>query len=56
VNIRDFEGCGLSLPSVIKPVIMTVLQAQVAEVLGALDDGTISDLRRAYRDVLGLVA
>lgn len=56
VNIRDFEGCGLSRPSVIKPVIMTILQTQVAEVLGSLDDATVSDLRRVYKDVLGLVA
>lgn len=40
----------------IKPVIMTVLQTQVAEVLGALDEVTVSDLRRVYKDVLGLVA
>lgn len=56
VNIRDFEGCGLSRPSVIKPVIMTVLQTQVEEVLGTLDEATVSDLRRVYKDVLGLVA
>jgi hypothetical protein len=56
VNIRDFEACGLSRPSVIKPVVMTVLQTHVAEVLGTLDEATVSDLRRVYRDVLGLVA
>jgi mRNA interferase MazF len=56
VDIRDFEACGLSRPSVIKPVIMTVLQVQVAEILGELDDRTVSDLKLAYREVLGVVA
>ena len=56
VSIPEFEACGLSRPSVIKPVIMTVLQSQVAEVLGKLDETTLSDLKRVYKGVLGLVA
>jgi hypothetical protein len=46
IGIQDPEACGLSEPSVIKPVIMTVLISQVQRVTGQLDDVTLRELRR----------
>jgi hypothetical protein len=46
IGIRDPEACGLSEPSIIKPVIMTVLISQVQRVTGQLDDVTLRELRR----------
>lgn len=46
IGIHDLEACGLSEPSVIKPVIMTVRLSQVQRVTGELDDITLGELRR----------
>ena len=46
IGIHDLEACGLSEPSIIKPVIMTVLMSQVQRVTGQLDDTTLRELRR----------
>lgn len=46
ISIHNPEACGLSEPSVIKPVIMTVLVSQVQRVAGQLDGVTLRELRR----------
>jgi mRNA-degrading endonuclease toxin of MazEF toxin-antitoxin module len=53
VVVQDFVACGLSKESVIKPVIMTVRQDLVHDVLGQLDARTLANLRRAFNTVLG---
>lgn len=48
IVIADHEACGLSEPSVIKPVIMTVLISQIQRVVGRLDDQTLGALKRLF--------
>lgn len=49
VAITDWRASGLSVPSVIKPIIMTVIQEQVVGSLGSLDDLTLQRLKEALR-------
>lgn len=52
VEIADHAACGLPEPSVIKPVLMTVLMSQIQRVVGELDEQTLGDLKRAFaRDI-----
>jgi hypothetical protein len=52
VEIDDHAACGLTEPSVIKPVLMTVLINQIQRVVGKLDEKTLGDLRRVFvRDI-----
>jgi mRNA-degrading endonuclease toxin of MazEF toxin-antitoxin module len=48
IDIHDPEACGLTEPSVIKPVVMTVLLSQIQRVTGRLDGETLHDLRRVF--------
>lgn len=50
VFIHDFDACGLTEPSVIKPVVMTVLVRQIQRVVGRLDEKTFQDLRRVFAE------
>lgn len=50
IEIQDFQSCGLVEPSVIKPVVMTVLLSQVQRVVGRLDDLTFQELKRVYSE------
>ena len=56
VLIRDWPGCGLDKPSVIKPFLMTVSQGQITRIAGELDTRTLSELKRAFKSVLPLAA
>lgn len=53
VEIPDPADCGLTLPSVIKPVLVTVARDRIFQVLGQLDVGTAAHLRSALREILG---
>ncbi|HSG39504.1 MAG TPA: type II toxin-antitoxin system PemK/MazF family toxin [Thermoanaerobaculia bacterium] len=48
VVISDHEACGLPEPSIIKPVVMTVLISHVQKVVGRLDEKTLKDLRQLF--------
>ncbi|HEX7184709.1 MAG TPA: type II toxin-antitoxin system PemK/MazF family toxin [Thermoanaerobaculia bacterium] len=51
VVIRDWAASGLDKPSVIKPFLMTVEQAQIVRVAGQLDAATVAELKRAFKAV-----
>lgn len=48
ISIHDFGACGLTEPSVIKPVVMTVLIKQIQRVVGRLDDDTLREMKRMF--------
>jgi PemK-like, MazF-like toxin of type II toxin-antitoxin system len=48
VDVRDLGVCGLTEPSVIKLVVMTVLMSQIQKVTGQLDDLTLRELKRVF--------
>jgi hypothetical protein len=48
ISIQDFGACGLTEPSVIKPVVMTVLVRQVQRVVGQLDEQTLREMKRMF--------
>lgn len=48
VEIADHAACRLTEPSVIKPVLMTVLISQIQRAVGELDEKTLGDLRRIF--------
>jgi mRNA-degrading endonuclease toxin of MazEF toxin-antitoxin module len=49
VEIVDWRASGLRVPSVIKPIVMTVIQEQVLDSLGSLDALTLQRLKEALR-------
>ncbi len=51
VDIHDHQVCGLEEPSVIKPVIQTVVLDQIQRVVGQLDETTLQDLKRTFREI-----
>ena len=53
VIIQNQAACGLTKPSVIKPVVMTVAQSDIVATLGTLDEGTLLELKLSFKNVFG---